>query len=43
MNRLDIERVRREMRWQPWIALATILVGTAAVAGIILAVSRVIR
>ncbi len=42
-TRLDIDRIRREMWWAPWIALASILTGVAAMAGIILAVAHVIR
>ena len=36
----QIEKFRQEMRWQPYIAFAAILGGTAAMAGIILAVAR---
>jgi hypothetical protein len=41
--RLDIERVRQEMRGEPWKALAGILVGVAAIAGIILGVAHLIH
>jgi hypothetical protein len=39
----QIDKFRQEMRWQPYVALATILAGIAAVAGIILAVSKFIH
>ena len=39
----QIDKFRREMRWQPFVALATILAAVAAVAGIILAVAHIIR
>ena len=42
-TRLDIDRVRQELWWSPWIALASILTGVAAMAGIILAVAHVIH
>jgi len=40
---LDMARLRQEMWWAPWIALAGILTGVAAMAGIILAVAHVIH
>ena len=42
-TRLDIDRIRRELWWSPWIALASILTGTAAMAGIILGVAHIIH
>jgi hypothetical protein len=39
----QIDKFRQEMRWQPWVALATILASIAAVAGIILAVAHIIH
>ncbi len=39
----DIQRVRQEMRWEPWKALATIIVGIVAAAGLILTVSHIIH
>lgn len=39
----DIQRVRQEMRWEPWKALATIIVGIVAVAGLILGVAHIIH
>lgn len=42
-NRVNIERLRQEMRWEPLKALATILGGTAAMAGVILAVAHFIK
>ena len=42
-TRLDIDRVRQEMRWEPWKAAAGIAAGVVAVAGIILAVAHVIH
>jgi hypothetical protein len=41
-NRLDIDRVRQEMRWEPWKALAGILVAVAAMAGVILGVAHLL-
>jgi hypothetical protein len=43
MNRLDIERVRQEMRWQTIKALAVILMAIVACAGIIFAVAHIMR
>jgi hypothetical protein len=42
-SRLDIDRIRQEMRWEPWKALAGITAAVAAMAGIILGVSHLIR
>jgi hypothetical protein len=42
-TRLDIDRVRQEMRWEPWKALAGILAACAAMVGVILALSHVIH
>jgi hypothetical protein len=42
-NRLDIERVRQEMRWETYKAIAAIVVASVAFAGIILGVAHVIR
>ena len=42
-GRLDIDRVRQEMRWEPYKAIATIVVAAAAVAGIILGVAHIIH
>jgi hypothetical protein len=42
-TRLDIDRVRQEMRWEPWKALAGIIAGVAAVAAIIIALSHYIH
>ena len=42
-GRLDIERLRQEMRWEPYKAFATIIAGVAAMTGVILAVAHFIR
>lgn len=42
-NRLDIERIRQEMKWEPWKALATIVAATAAIAGVIVGVAHLIH
>lgn len=42
-NRVNIERLRQEMKWEPLKALATILGGVAAMAGVILAVAHFIK
>ncbi len=42
-TRLDIDRVRQEMRWEPYKAFAAIIAGVAAVAGIIVALSHYIH
>jgi hypothetical protein len=43
----ETERFRQEMRWEPWKAFAAILggllIGTAAMAGVILGVAHLIR
>ena len=39
----QIDKFRQEMRWQPYVAFATILAGVAAMAGVILAVAHFIR
>ncbi len=39
----DIDRFRRQMRWAPYLAFASFLLGAAAFAGIILAVAHVIH
>ena len=39
-NRVNLERLRQEMRWEPWKALAGILAGVAAMAAVILAVAH---
>ena len=41
--RAETERFHQEMRWEPWKALGAILVGVAAMAGVILAVAHFIR
>jgi hypothetical protein len=38
-ERLDMDKLRREMRWEPWKAMAALLGGTAAMAGAILALA----
>ena len=42
-NRVNIERLRQEMKWEPLKALATIIGGIAAMAGVILAVAHFIK
>lgn len=42
-NRLNMQRLRQEMRWEPWKALAGLAVAVAAMAGIILGVAHVIH
>lgn len=42
-DRLEMDRFRQEMRWQPYLAIATILGGVAAMSGVILAVSHFIK
>jgi hypothetical protein len=42
-NRLDLDRVRQEMRWEPWKAVAGIAVATAAMAGLMLAIARLMQ
>lgn len=42
-NRLDIEHVRQQMQWQPWIALATLLAAVAALSGVILGLAHLLR
>lgn len=37
---VEAERFRQEMRWEPWKALAAILVGVAAMCGVILTVAH---
>jgi hypothetical protein len=39
----DINRVRQEMRWEPYKAIAAILVGIVAAAGLILGVAHIIH
>jgi hypothetical protein len=34
------ERLRQELRWEPWKAFAAILIGVAAMAGVILTVAH---
>lgn len=38
-TRVDMAKLEREMRWEPWKALAALLAGTAAMAGAILALA----
>jgi len=40
---IQIERLRQEMRWEPYKAVAIMLAGVAAMAGIILCVTHLIR
>jgi hypothetical protein len=46
-GRVDIEKLRAEIRhmerWEPWKALAAILTGVAAMAGVMLAVAHFIH
>jgi len=42
-GRLDLDRLRQELRWAPYKALVTIILATVACMGIILAVARVIH
>lgn len=42
-GRLDIERVRQEMKWEGAKALAAITAGVAAVAGIILGLAHLLK
>jgi hypothetical protein len=39
-NRVNIERLRQEMRWEPYKALAAIIGGAAAIGGIIVALAH---
>jgi hypothetical protein len=38
-TRVDMAKLQREMRWEPWKAMAALLAGTAAMAGAILALA----
>jgi hypothetical protein len=38
-TRVDMAKLQREMRWEPWKALAALAAGTAAMAGAILALA----
>jgi hypothetical protein len=38
-TRVDMAKLEREMRWEPWKALAALFGGTAAMAGAILALA----
>ena len=42
-GRLNIDRIRQEMRWEPYKALAVILAGVAAMCGVILGVAHLIH
>jgi hypothetical protein len=42
-TRLDIDRVRQELKYEPYKAFAVIIGGVAAMAGIILAVAHIIH
>lgn len=42
-NRLNMQRLRQEMRWEPWKALAGIIAGVAAMAAIILGVAHLLH
>ncbi len=42
-GRLNIDKLRQEMKWEPWKALAAIIAASAAMVGVILALSHVIR
>ena len=42
-TRLDIDRVRQELKYEPYKAFAAIVAGVAAMAGIILAVAHIIH
>jgi hypothetical protein len=42
-TRLDIDRVRQELKWEPYKAFAAIIAGVAAMSGIILAVAHLIH
>jgi hypothetical protein len=42
-GRLDIDRVRQEMRWEPWKALAGIVAACAAIVGIILGLAHLVH
>lgn len=39
----QIEKFRQEMRYQPWIALATFMAAVAAVSGVILGLAHFLR
>jgi hypothetical protein len=38
-TRVDMAKLAREMRWEPWKAMAAMFAGTAAMAGAILALA----
>jgi Ni,Fe-hydrogenase III small subunit len=42
-TKYDIDRVRQEMKWEPYKAVAVIVAGVAAMAGIILGVAHIIH
>jgi hypothetical protein len=42
-TRLDMVKLQREMRWEPYKAFAAIIAGVAAMCGVILAVAHYIR
>jgi hypothetical protein len=39
----QIEKLRQEIKWQPWIAIAGILAAVAAMAGVIIGVAHLIH
>ena len=42
-GRVNIEKMRQEMRWEPWKALATIIAAITAVAALILGVAHLLH
>ena len=42
-ERLDIERIRQQMRWEPWKALAAMAAAVAAMTAAILGLSHFIH
>jgi hypothetical protein len=42
-TQMEIERLRQDIKWDPWKAFAGVLAGVAAIAGVILAVAHFIR
>jgi len=43
MNRLDMKRIEREMRWAPWTALAALIAAGVVFVGGVIAVSNWVR
>lgn len=42
-NRLDLDRIRQQMKWEPWKALAAIIAAAAAMLGVAAGLAHFIR